>query len=183
MTTQSVSVLTRRLARVARRVRFFINLTVFDRTSMPARGVRDTKKWAECVEKTKRSFKRWPSAYASYAISSCYKKAGGTYSGRRDASRGVARWKREEWIEVEPYVSTGKRVACGSPRSRGKACRPLKRVSSKTPMTVDEAIRKHGRETVSKLARQKRTNMDGRVNWRRASFRSRRSRGGRRRNS
>ena len=51
------------------------------------------------------------------------------------AKRGLTRWFKENWVDIK----TGK--PCG--RSKGEniaypACRPKKRVSSKTPKTVGE---------------------------------------------
>lgn len=133
---------------------------------MPPAGV-DRRKWSRCVDKVKRSARTWPSAYASFAVSKCYKASGGRYAGKKDRSRGTARWKDEQWIDVEEFARHGRRVACGAPGKAGKACRPSKRVSPKTPMTVQEAIERHGRSKVVRLARKKSRNMDMRTNWKR----------------
>ena len=133
---------------------------------MPPKGV-DRRKWSRCVDKVKRSAKTWPSAYASYAVAKCYKASRGKYSGKKDGKSGTARWKKEHWIDVEEFARHGRFLPCGSPRKKGKACRPSKRVSPKTPMTVQEAIERHGRSKVLRLARKKSRNMHMRLDWKR----------------
>ena len=86
----------------------------------------------------KRKFKVYPSAYANAWLVREYKKRGGTYRVEKNVARssgGLTRWFKENWVDVK----TGK--PCG--RSKGEkrgypACRPKKRVSSKTPKTVGE---------------------------------------------
>ena len=90
----------------------------------------------------KTKFKRYPSLYASAWISREYKKRGGKYSGtkktKRPASRskGIRRWFDEQWIQVVPYLTKNKIVQCGDDNVDGKACRPLKRINSKSPITI-----------------------------------------------
>lgn len=140
---------------------------------MPPKGV-EKEKWERCKQKVKAKVKTWPSAYASYAVSNCYKKSGGRYkSPKKDRKQGTARWKDEEWIDVGVYAQTGRRVACGSPRRVGKACRPYRRVSPQTPMTADEVIKKHGKPKVIALSRRKSRDMKGRLNWKQGTFNSR----------
>ena len=86
----------------------------------------------------KRKFAVYPSAYANAWLVREYKKRGGTYRTEKNVARssgGLTRWFKENWVDVK----TGK--PCG--RSKGEkrgypACRPSKRVSSKTPKTVGE---------------------------------------------
>ena len=119
----------------------------------------------------KRRFERWPSAYASAWLTKEYKRRGGTYANRSaGTSGGVGRWMREKWVQVGPALD-GKRVACGSQRHDGKACRPLKRLSPKTPPTLSEVVKKHGKRKVRSLARRKSRDMKGRVDWKRGTFR------------
>lgn len=123
----------------------------------------------------KRRFRRWPSAYGSAWLSKTYRARGGRYRRRRSSrssrsSQGVARWMREEWVQVEPYLDDGRVVPCGDARRDGKACRPRRRVSRRTPPTLDELVRKHGRSKVRSLARRKSRDMAGRVDWVRGRF-------------
>ena len=141
----------------------------------------DPQLYARCKAKAKRSYERWPSAYGSAALAKCYRNAGGTYEdgsntkGRKGGKRsprrgGVAKWMREEWVQVRPYLSEGKVVACGAKKDAAKACRPLRRVDGKTPPTLPELLKLHSKATLLSLAKQKRDDMDGRVYWKRGVF-------------
>ena len=74
-----------------------------------------------------------------------------------------------------PYLEEGRVVRCGDARgtanvSKGKACRPLRRVSKETPATLSELVKRHGKARLIKLARQKARDMDGRVRWKVGEF-------------
>lgn len=139
---------------------------------------RDAALYARVKADAKRRFKRWPSAYGSAWLVREYKRRGGTYHskhskrGSKRGSRGggVAKWMREEWVQVLPALA-GRTVACGRGTS-GKACRPRKRVDARTPPTLDEVVRAHGRSKVRSLARRKARDMDGRISWKRGTFTS-----------
>lgn len=144
---------------------------------MPPPGVRDPGLWEKSKQSVKKRFKTWPSALASRAIAAEYKKRGGRYSSKkRDLNAGTSRWTREEWVEVLPYAKSGKKVLCGR-SSGGKACRPLRRVSPETPMTVGEAIKKHGREKIISMARRKSREMKGRLSFKKGTFKSKKPAG------
>ena len=92
--------------------------------------------YAKAKAITKRRYANsWPSAYASGALVTLYKKMGGRYSGAKTKS-GIDRWFKEKWINVCKWP---KKVPCGRPK-RGKSpfpyCRPSIKVSKKTPVTV-----------------------------------------------
>lgn len=104
----------------------------------------DTTLYEKVKKEAKKKFDVWPSAYASAWLVREYKKRGGKYSGtRKDSS--LQRWFEEEWVDV---CHLPKKVTCGRPKSaKGYSrkypyCRPLKRVSSKTPKTVGELDKK-----------------------------------------
>ena len=86
----------------------------------------------------KRKFKVYPSAYANACLYESTKSVVVLTEWRKNVARssgGLTRWFKENWVDVK----TGK--PCG--RSKGEkrgypACRPSKRVSSKTPKTVGE---------------------------------------------
>lgn len=105
------------------------------------------------------------SAYRSMAIVKRYKELGGKYTGRKKSSKGTTRWLKERWIQVVPFVTSGKVVACGASDRRKHACRPLKRVSKKTPVTVSEVMKAHGRRAVVRFAKLKRKTDPVRLNW------------------
>jgi hypothetical protein len=131
-------------------------------TPLQPRLYTNAKKMADRVYGTKTS------AYKSMFIVKTYKSLGGTYEGTKPVrDRGTTRWLREKWIVVQPFVDHGTKIPCGvSDRRRKHACRPSKRVSSKTPITIQEAIRKHGKPAVAKLASKKQKGTEKvRVQW------------------
>ena len=130
----------------------------------------DARLYAQVKREAKRKFHRWPSAYGSGWLSRTYRKRGGRYEGgtkskrRHQKSGGVNRWMREEWVQVLPALD-GKIIPCGAPNRNGKACRPLKRLSPKTPPTMRELVKKHGKAKVRSLAKRKSASMKSRVHW------------------
>ena len=123
------------------------------------------KLYAQVKSLAKQKFKRWPSAYGSAWLTKEYKRRGGKYSSATKSS-GVGRWMKEEWIQVSPYLKNGARIPCGAKnRSNTKACRPYKRVSPKTPMTIQELVKRHGKSKLKKMSRSKERDMKRRMNW------------------
>jgi hypothetical protein len=104
------------------------------------------------------------SAYKSMFLVNQYKKLGGKYKNGKKV-KGVNRWNKEKWIQVIPYLESGVQAPCGAGDNK-KACRPMKKVDSETPITLPELIKIHGKKKLLELARQKRANMDRRINWR-----------------
>ena len=110
------------------------------------------------------------SAYKSMWISKTYKKRGGKYTGKKDPKKGTIRWsKGEEWVQIKPYLK-GEKVACGADNKKNKACRPLKKVSKDTPITMNEIIKKWGVKKVVELTTKKINDMEGRLNWQTGTF-------------
>jgi|TARA_R110000787_G_scaffold56108_1_gene129133 hypothetical protein len=69
------------------------------------------------------------SAYKSGLVVKAYKKMGGKYSGKKDDSKGLGRWYKEDW-----RTEKGKKTY----KEGGTIFRPTKRVNSKTPTTMKE---------------------------------------------
>jgi len=107
-----------------------------------------------------------PGLYKSAWIVKEYVSRGGKYSGSKpSANTGIQRWlAKENWIQVEPYLKTGKIVQCGSTDST-QACRPLKRASKETPITIPELLKLHSKSKLLALALEKKRNPAKRVNW------------------
>jgi len=112
------------------------------------------------------------SAYRSMAIVKEYKRLGGKYSAK-SKSNNTNIWLKEKWIKVTPFVKENKKIPCGSRKDnptrsdrRQHACRPLIRVSEATPITIKEAIDKHGKDKIIELAKYKRKCTENyRVDW------------------
>ena len=104
------------------------------------------------------------SAYKSMYIQKVYKDLGGRYKGKKN-TKGVSRWNKEKWIQVIPFLKDGKKIACGEDNKKTKVCRPMKRIDSKTPITLPELLKLHSKKDLLALARKKNKNMDKRVFW------------------
>ena len=94
-------------------------------------------------------FKSKTGIYKSSWIVREYKKRGGTYSGQRSDQSGLLRWYREKWVDLNrPILKNGKITgyeSCGRPSttqipSSGlyPLCRPLKKITKNTPVTVKQ---------------------------------------------
>ena len=86
----------------------------------------------------KRKFKVYPSAMLTDGLYESTKSVVALTEWRKNVARssgGLTRWFKENWVDVK----TGKPCGRQKGEKRGyPACRPKKRVSSKTPKTVGE---------------------------------------------
>ena len=99
----------------------------------------DKKEYDKVVKKVKAAVERWPSAYASGMVVQEYvkamdKKGKPPYLNSLPSTVGLARWYREDWVDIK----TGK--PCGAVRTKDyyPVCRPAIRVTNKTPVTASE---------------------------------------------
>lgn len=118
----------------------------------------------------KKKFKRFPSLYASAWISRTYQERGGKYKDPKPKMTASEKWFKEKWVQILPYLQSGKKVECGFGNKETKACRPLKRINSSTPPTMGEIVKKYGKAKVIELAKKKNADMDGRLNWKSGTF-------------
>jgi len=123
-------------------------------------NIENQKLYSETKEEAKKKFKKWPSIYASSWLVSEYKRRGGTYTKKKKPSykSGLKRWYRELWIDT---CQLPKIVPCGRPKASIKNwkkeypyCRPLYRVTKKTPTTANEVTT----NTLKKMCAQKKKN-------------------------
>ena len=110
------------------------------------------------------------SAYKSMFISKKYKELGGKYKTTKKKAGSTDNWTKEEWIQVIPYLTKGEKIVCGLDNKKNKVCRPLKRINSNTPITINELLKLHKKEDLIKLANKKLKDMDGRVFWKTLKF-------------
>ena len=121
--------------------------------------------YRKAVNKVSKIYGTQTSAYRSMSIVKTYKNMGGKYKASKPKT-GTTRWLEEQWIQVLPYIFNKELKPCGSSDRRKHACRPLKRVSKNTPVTVNEAVKLHGKTKVAQLARKKRQGSTKvRVHW------------------
>lgn len=110
------------------------------------------------------------SAYKSMFISKKYKELGGKYKTTKKKSGSTDNWTKEEWIQVIPYLTKGIKIVCGLDNKKNKVCRPLKRINSNTPITINELLKLHKKQDLIKLANRKIKDMDGRIFWKTLKF-------------
>lgn len=121
--------------------------------------------YSQVLSEAKRKFKVWPSAYGSMWLTKTYKARGGTYSGEKSENKGTTRWQAEQWVNMGDYLA-GKTTRCGMPEGAQKSCRPLRRISSSTPITAGEVVRKHGEAKTREMVNAKEKDQKGtRINW------------------
>lgn len=102
------------------------------------------------VSDAKRRFAVWPSAYASGWVVQEYKRRGGRYAGERSKAAGIAKWFKEEWVDLSRpiYDDAGDLVGyepCGRKESQQEdypKCRPLAEAMRMTPAQVASAVRR-----------------------------------------
>lgn len=107
-----------------------------------------------------------PSAYRSMALQKEYMKLGGKYKEPKKEPKmsKLERWRKEKWVSVKDYLE-GKIINCGDDQIGNNACRPTKRVDSKTPITIQEVIKKHSKPKVKIAVDKKIKNMNKTLNW------------------
>ena len=105
------------------------------------------KLYNKVKDEAKKKFDVYPSIYANSWLVREYKKRGGKYKGKKPSNSGLTRWYKENWIDTCEYLK-GKTKKCGRSSVKNMSytkkkksypyCRPLHRVSKKTPKTVKE---------------------------------------------
>ena len=127
---------------------------------------RDEKLYDVVKHKVKRSVERWPSAYASGQVVQMYKKKykakygpkSKPYTGTKKETE-LARWYKEKWVDLCRPKDDGTYAPCGRAKMKGKypSCRPSKRVTNDTPVTVKEFIKLLGKPEIEKRCARKQT--------------------------
>jgi hypothetical protein len=119
--------------------------------------------YKKSLEKTNKVYGTKTSAYRSAYLVKTYKELGGKMSNK---SPKLDRWFKEKWIQVVPYLEQQKIVECGKKtKSVGKACRPLKRITKDTPITIKELQKIHSKEDLIKVAKIKDNSPNKRILW------------------
>lgn len=120
----------------------------------------DTSLYKKATKYVKSRVAIWPSAYASGLLVKTYKKMGGKYkkSDQKRDQKSLKRWFEEKWVNI-----CEKEKGRYKPCARGQLglkkfpkCRPLYRISKKTPMTVKELIETYGVQKIKQLCVDKR---------------------------
>ena len=140
-----------------------------DKKNIP-KNVKNPNLYLKAKKEADEKFDEKTSAYKSMWIVKRYKELGGEYISDKKEKGETTRWLEEKWIQVIPFVTKNEEIECGSSIRQKKACRPLVRVDKKTPITMDEVIKKHGKEKVIELAKEKNKDMSGRLDWKQGKF-------------
>lgn len=123
---------------------------------MASRRPLDRNLYDSVVDEAKARFAVWPSAYASGWVVQEYKRRGGRYAGERSESQGIAKWFKEEWVDLSRPIrdARGKLVGyepCGrkhAEQTNYPKCRPLAEAMRMTPEQVRSAVQRKRRVEV-----------------------------------
>lgn len=136
-------------------------------------NVLDPKKYEEALKMADETYERH-SAYKSMYVAKQYKKLGGEYakpSKKNPKQKRTETWLEEEWIQIKPFVKDKKTIACGRSDGKPNACRPIRDVKGgEDNETIGEIIKKWGKKKVLFLTELKLKDMDGRLDWKRGTF-------------
>lgn len=104
-------------------------------------------------------------AFKSMYIVKRYKELGGKFDDDVNLEKPTRRWLEEKWVSVLHFLKPdGDMVMCGM-EIGPHACRPLVKVNSRSPATIQELVDKHGHEEMLRLARVKRDYPDAYIDW------------------
>jgi len=138
---------------------------IYNMTSPIPDNVKNKELYRKAKQKANEKYGSKTSAYKSMYIVKAYKDMSGTYTGTKQTSKGTTKWNQEKWVNVNAYLK-GKTVKCGETQKNKHACRPTKKIDSKTPITIQQVIKKHGKAAVKEAVQQKSTNASAnRLNW------------------
>jgi len=127
-----------------------------------------SKAYQEAIRLANEKYGPKSSIYRSGYIVKKYKELGGKMS----TGTHLKQWFEEDWVQVVPYLN-GQKVECGGKRvskSPGKACRPLHRITKKTPITISELLAIHPKKSIIKAAKLKEKSPNKRLMWKTLSF-------------
>lgn len=130
------------------------------------------KKLYEDIKNESNTIYKRHGLYRSAWIAKEYKARGGKYKNSKlSVNTGITRWlEGENWVQLIPYLKYNKIVKCGSSMGENIACRPLNRVDSETPITINELLKLHSKAKLISLAESKEANPNKRINWKEAKF-------------
>jgi hypothetical protein len=108
----------------------------------------DAALYAAVKKEASQRFLAPTSIYKSAWIVRTYKNRGGKYESRASNTKGLKRWFKEDWVDLNrpipgkpgSYEPCGRRVA--NANGVYPLCRPLKSVTKETPRTVSQLTEK-----------------------------------------
>jgi hypothetical protein len=97
----------------------------------------DARLYQQVKSEADKKFLAPTSIYKSAWIVKTYKRRGGTFKDKQDADKGLLRWFREKWVDLNRPGE-----ACGRSKATTKGvyplCRPSIRVTKETPRLASE---------------------------------------------
>ena len=100
-----------------------LKLLIKKEKEFSGKGIENKKLYNKAKQIADKVYEK-PSAYKSGFIIKKYKEMGGTYSGEKPKTTGIARWMKEEWTDVG--------------NKEYPVFRPTKRITKDTPLTPQE---------------------------------------------
>ena len=131
-----------------------------DKITIPA-NVNNPTLYRQARKIADETYKR-AGAYKNMFLVRKYQELGGTYKGQK--TNKLKRWRAERWISVEDFLN-GNKIECGDNKIGNNACRPTVRINADTPITIQDVIKKFGKEKVREIVKLKLKNLNRRVNW------------------
>jgi len=92
--------------------------------------------WDKAVAWAKRTYKKWPSAYASLGAAKKYKELGGKW--KRTKTADLRRWLAEKWVREDGKPCGRQDADARVSKEKYPYCRPAKKVTEDTPVTWKE---------------------------------------------
>jgi len=125
--------------------------------------------WHTCETEVKQKFKRYPRLYRLYRTRKEYRLQGGEFKEHTiDDQR--ARELCERWVQVIPFLKSGKVIDCTATTRHTKASRPITRIDADTPVTLPELLKMHDRNSILNMARRKNKTPHKAVRWETLEF-------------
>lgn len=125
--------------------------------------------YAHCEYVINRKYPRSPKLFRKYRTRQEYKAQGGEF---REATIDNQRARElcERWVQVIPFLKSGKVIDTTVTTRNTKACRPLIRVDENTPVTLPELLKMHDRYDILNMARRKNKTPHKSVHWETLEF-------------
>lgn len=135
---------------------------------MPPPEPLDRALYARAVAEASARFLAPTSIYRSAWIVRRYKELGGRYATAPSPREGLARWFREQWVDLNRRRPDGTYAPCGRPKATAGTpgpyplCRPTRRATAQTPRTAAEIPK----ATIARAKREKqKIRQTGRVSF------------------
>lgn len=101
----------------------------------------DSKLYAKVKSEADAKFLAPTSAYKSAWIVRTYKNRGGTFEDKPDPNKGLSRWFKEKWVDINREYKP-----CGRPKATLSGvyplCRPSVKITDETPRLVSDITTK-----------------------------------------